>query len=94
MVNLINVTITNKIGNETTSITRIATLNARSVENKDQAITEELNSKNVNIALLTETLLKDNTEDQACLNQSAFKQGNYNTFIHNRPSEKGEEGLQ
>ena len=54
--NLINVTITNKISNETTSTTRIATLNARSVKNKDQAIIEELNNKNVDIAVLIETL--------------------------------------
>ena len=42
MDNLINVTMRNKIGNETTSTTRIATLNVRSVKNKDKAIIEEL----------------------------------------------------
>ena len=66
--NLINVTMTNKIGNETTT-TRIATLNARSVKNKDQAIIEELNSKNVNTAVLTVTRLKHNIADQAWQNQ-------------------------
>ena len=91
--NLIDVTIT-KNGSETTSRIRIATLNARSVKNKDQAITEELNNKNVNIAVLTETWLKDNTEDQAWLNKSDFKQGNYDTLTHNRTSDKKEEGLQ
>ena len=29
------------------------------------------------MAVLTETWLKDDTEDQAWLNQSDFKQGNY-----------------
>ena len=53
MDNPINVTITNKIGNETTSTTRIATLNTRSIKNKDEAIIEELNNKNVDIAVLT-----------------------------------------
>ena len=61
-------TITNKIGNETTSITRIPTLNARSVNNKDQAIVEKLNNKNVSITVLTETWLNNKPEDQAWLN--------------------------
>ena len=81
-------TITNKIGNETTSTARIATLNSRSVKNKDQTIIKELNNKNVDIAVLTGTWLKDNTEDQAWLNQSDFKQGNYDTLTHNRSSDK------
>ena len=34
--------------------------------------------------VLTETWLKVNTEDQAWLNQSDFKQGNYDTLTHNR----------
>ena len=88
MDNLINVTIANQISSETTSTTRMVTLNARSVERKDQAIIGELNNKNVNIALLAKTWLKDNTKDQAWLDQSDFKQGNYDTLIHNRPSDK------
>ena len=88
MDNLINMTVTNKIGNETTSTTRIATLKARYVKNKDQAIIGELNNRNVDIAVLSETWLKDNTEDQAWLNQSDFKQSNYDTLTHNIPSEK------
>ena len=59
---LINVTISNKIGSETTSTTSIATLNAGSGKNKDQTIVE-LNNKNVNMPVLTETWLEDNTED-------------------------------
>ena len=78
--NLINVTITNKISNETTSTTRIAKLNARSVKIKDQALIEELNNTNVITAVITETWLKDSTEDQVGLNQSDFKQGSYNTL--------------
>ena len=72
MDNLINVTVTNKIGNETTSTTSIAKLSSRSVKSKDQAIIEEEYDKNVNIAVLTETWLHDNTGDQAWLNQSDF----------------------
>ena len=45
MDNLINVTISNKIGNETTSTIRTATLNARLGKNKEPAIIEELNKK-------------------------------------------------
>ena len=66
----------------------ISTLNVRSVESKDQAIIEELNNKNVDIAVLTETWLKDNTEYQAWLNQSVFNQGSYDTLTHSRPSDK------
>ena len=47
MDKLINMTMTNKISNETTPRTRIVTLNARSVKNKDQAIIEELDNKNI-----------------------------------------------
>ena len=45
MDNLINLTISIKINNETTSTTRIATLNVKTVKNTDKAITEELNNK-------------------------------------------------
>ena len=56
---------TNKISSQTTLKNRRATLNARSVKYKDQAIIGELNNKNVDIALLTKTWLKDNTKDLA-----------------------------
>ena len=88
MDKFINVTISNQIANETTSTTGIARLNTRSAKNINQSITEEVNNKKFDIAVLTERWLKDNTEDQVWLNQSDFKQGNCDTLTHNRPSDK------
>ena len=69
-------------------MTRIATLNVRSIKNKDHLIVNELNDNNIDIAVITEMRLKDTKEDQAWLDQSEFKQGNYNTLVQNRPSNK------
>ena len=69
-------------------MTRIAILNVRSIKNKDHFIVNELNDNNVDIAVITETWLKDTEEDQAWLDQSEFKQGNYNTLVQNRPGNK------
>ena len=44
---------------------RIATLNARSVKNKDQIILQELNNNNINVVLITEMWTKDRHEDLA-----------------------------
>ena len=48
---------------------RIATLNARSVKNRDQIIFQEFNNNNIYVALITETWTKDMQEDLAWLNQ-------------------------
>ena len=60
-------------------MTRITTFNVRSIKNKDHLIVNELNDNNVNIAVITETWLKDTKEDQAQLDKSEFKQGNIHT---------------
>ena len=60
--NLVNITITNKIGNKISLTIRLATLNARSVKNK---------------GLLTEIWLKDTPEDQAGVNQPDLTQSNF-----------------
>ena len=46
-------------------MTRIATLNVRSIKNKDHFIVNELNDNNVDKAEITEIWLKDTKEDQA-----------------------------
>ena len=67
---------------------RIATLNARSVKNKDQIILQELNNSNMDVALITETWIKDTHEVLVWLNQSKFCHGSYEILTHNRPGER------
>ena len=77
----------------TTPYLKIATLNARSVKNKDQLLFQELTDNNIDIGLITETWLKDTQEDEAWVNQSALQQNSYNTWLHNRPSDHCGGGL-
>ena len=56
----------------TTPYLKIATLNARSVKNKDQLLFQELADNDIDIAQITETWLKDSQEDEAWVNQSAL----------------------
>ena len=56
---------------------RIATRNARSVRNKDHLIVQELQDSNVDMAVTTETWLKDTEAENSWLNQSERKQWNY-----------------
>ena len=87
--NLVNIKITNNIGSETRTTIRLATLNARSVKNKDQIIVEEFTENGIDIALLTETWLKTDTpKDQACINQSDLKQSIFEIQQHNQPGNK------
>ena len=60
-------------------------MNARSVKNKDLIISQELNDHKIDIAVITETWLKDTAEDEAWTNQSELTQGNYKVKVHNRP---------
>ena len=62
---------------------RIATLNARSVRNKDQIIVQELTNNDIDVALITETWTKDTQEDRAWLNQSELCQGHYEISTRN-----------
>ena len=88
--NLLYVTVTNKIGKETTSTIKLATLNARSVKNKDEMIVYEFIKAKIDIGLLTETWLKDTLEDQAWINQSDLTQSNFILQQHNQQgSRKG-----
>ena len=72
---------------------RIATLNARSVRNKDQLLFQELTDNNIDVGLITETWLKDTQEDEAWVNQSALQQNSYKTWLHNRPNDQHGGGL-
>ena len=68
---------------------RIATVNARSVRNKEQIIVQELTNNDINVALITETWTKDTREDLAWLNQSELHQGHYEISTHDRPGKQG-----
>ena len=81
--NLVYVTVTNKIGKETASTIKLATLNARSVKHKDEMIVNEFIKTKIDIGLLTETWFKDTPEDQAWINQSDLTQSNFILQQHN-----------
>ena len=80
--NLIYARIKNNNGTEATT-TRLKLLNVRSIKNKDHIIIAELENYKIEIAVLTETKMKLNQQDKAWLNQSKFKQGNYDIITHN-----------
>ena len=88
---MVNTTITNKIGNQTSSTIRLATLNARLVKNKDEMIADEFIKAKIDINILTETWLKDTPEDQAWVNQSDLTQSNFKLQQHNQQGTGGEE---
>ena len=73
--------------------TRIATVNARSVRNKDQIMVQELMNNNIDVALITKTWTKDTQEDLAWLNLSELHQGHYEITSHNRPEEITGDGI-
>ena len=72
--NLITVKTIDFGGKVTTPYLTIATLNARSVKNKDQLLFQELTDNNIDIGLIIETWLKDTQEDEAWVKQSALQQ--------------------
>ena len=72
---------------------RLATLNARLVKNKDLIISQELNDHKIDMAVITETWLKDTPEDEAWANQSQLIQGHYKVKVHNRLGPKKGEGI-
>ena len=72
---------------------RIATLNARSVRNKDHLIVQQLHETDENIAVITETWLKHTDIDEAWLNQSELRQSNYNILLQNRQGTKKGGGI-
>ena len=85
--NLITIRTVDTGGEVTMPYLKIATLNARSVKNKDQLLFQELTDNSIDIGLITETWLKDTQEDEAWVNQSALQQNSYKTWLHNRPND-------
>ena len=69
--------------------TRIGTLNARSVKNKSDLILETCLLHNLDMAVITETWLKDTDEDQAWLQSSEMTQKEYRLDTINRNKRKG-----
>ena len=67
---------------------RIATLNTRSVKNKDHLIVQQIHETDVDIAVITETWLRDTYVDKAWLNQLELRQSNYDILLQNRPGPK------
>ena len=67
---------------------RIATLNASSVRKKDHLIVQQLHEADVDIAVITETWLKDTDVDEVWFNQSELRQSNYDILLQNRPGPK------
>ena len=72
---------------------RIATLNARSVKNKDKILLQELNNNDIYVALITETWTKNTHENLAWHNQSELHQGPYEISTHNRLGENRGGGI-
>ena len=62
--NLKQIRITESNGLEVVNNIRLATLNARLVKNNDLIISQELNNHKIDIAVITETWLKDTPEDE------------------------------
>ena len=84
--NLKQIRITESNGLEMVNNIRLATLNARLVKNKDLIISQELNDHKIDIAVITETWLKDTPEDKDCTSQSELIQGNYKVKVYIIPS--------
>ena len=72
---------------------RIATLNSRSVKNKGHLIVQQLHETDVDLAVITETWLKDTDTDKAWLIQSECRQSNYNILLQNRPGPRKGGGI-
>ena len=91
--NLVYVMVTNKIGKETTSTIKLATLNTRSVKNKNEMIVNEFIKTKIDIGLLTETWLKDTAKYQAWINQSDLTQSNFILQQHHQQGNRKGQGI-
>ena len=72
MSNLQYVKATDNHNQEVGNNMRIATLKARSVKNKDHFIVQQLHETDVDLAVITETWLKDTDTDKACVIRSCL----------------------
>ena len=73
---------------EHVKIIYIATINMHSIKSNDLLLSEQLDNLNIDLAVLTETWLKDTLEDKAWLNQSELMQNNFTVRTHKRSSQK------
>ena len=65
MRNLKQVPTFDKSRDEIVQTIRVSTVNARSLKHNDNLISEEILNSNINIAIITETRLKNTDEDNA-----------------------------
>ena len=84
--NLIQINTTKK--NNSNNI-RIATINARSVKNKQLQIAETVELQNIDFIMLTETWLKNTDEDKAWVNTSDLNNNNLRLDTVNRTKKQG-----
>ena len=91
--NLQYVKTTDNYNQEVDNSMRIATLNAMSDKNKDHLIAQQLHETEVDLAVITETWLKDTDTDKAWLNQSEHRQSNYDILLQNKPGPKKGGGI-
>ena len=84
--NLIQINTTGK--NNSNNI-RIATINARSVKNKQQQIVETIGLENIDFIMLTETCLKNTEEDKAWINTSDLNNNNLRMDTVSRTMRQG-----
>ena len=68
---------------------KIGTISAQSVRNKDNLLTQEIVTHNIDVTLITETWLNDTPQDTAWLHQSDLLQSGYTISTHNRPTRGG-----
>ena len=69
------------------NLLRLAQFNAQSIKNKDGIILEHLTAGKIDIAVVTETWLKDN--DGIWLQGSDISKGFYRTYTSNRSMKRG-----
>ena len=91
--NLLFVNMTDIHNQEAANNMRIATLNTWSVKNRDHLIVQQLLETDADIAVITETCLKDTDIDKAWLNQSELRQSNYDILLQKRPGPKKGGGI-
>ena len=72
---------------------RLGIFNSRSVKIKDYIIIEELEGKNWDTLLITDTWLKNMDAVSAWLNQSVLTRGNFSMTKHNRPGDEEGGGI-
>ena len=64
--------------------------NIRSIKNKEELVKDHLASSNSDLAIITETWLTDNEEDNAWVVRSPFNQNGWNIHTVNRTTGRGE----